>query len=68
MNLVARNISNSADIIEFGVGFTFESATDFIAERDTDFDNPWLPDYEFILVNASGEEFVFESAAWFEVA
>ena len=68
MHLIARNVINPADVVEFGKDFTPESALDFVAERDTDFDNPWLSDYEFILIDAEGLEYVLECGAWFELA
>jgi hypothetical protein len=67
MVLIARN-SETAEVVAFRGAFTFQTAYDFIAERDTDFDNPWMPDYEFILTDSQGKEYVFEGAAWFEAA
>lgn len=67
MNLIARN-SKTAKVLAFAGVFTFENAYNFIAEHDTDFDNPLLPNYEFILTDSEGKEYLFEGAAWFEVA
>ena len=54
------------EIIELGLDFTFESAYDFIAENDTDFDKPWLDGFDIILVDGD-KRYVFESASWFEI-
>lgn len=37
------------EIIEFGRDFDLGTAYDFILERDSDPENPWLPDYKLVV-------------------
>lgn len=54
------------EVLELGRGFTFETAYDFILERDSDEENPYLEGYDLVLSNGD-ETWVFEADCWAQV-
>ncbi len=60
MKLIANN---GVETIELGSGFTFESAYELIAKADSDPDAPWLPGYDFELVDGD-ECWLLEAGCW----
>jgi hypothetical protein len=57
---------HDGSVRELANGLNFETAYEFIAENDTDFDNPKWPDCDLILVDGD-EEWIFEAESWFQI-
>ena len=51
------------ETITLGRDFTFETAYEFILERDNDEENPWLEGYDLVLDN-NGEKWFLEADCW----
>ena len=51
------------EVLELGRGFTFESAYEFILERDIDPENPWLEGYDLVVTDGVDSWFL-ESDCW----
>ena len=54
------------ETIPLGLGFTFETAYEFILEHDNDEENPWLEGYDIFLINGE-EQWIFEADCWVPV-
>ena len=52
--------------IELGRDYNFETAYKFIAENETDFDNPKWPDCDLILTDGQ-QKWAFETGCWCEI-
>ena len=52
---------------ELGRGFTFESAYNFLLERDSDPENPFYEGYDFCLTDNEGNKWFLEADCWAEV-
>lgn len=55
---------NGVETVEFGSGFTFESAYEFLMKADCDPDVEFLPGHDFIFVDDDGDEYIFEMGCW----
>jgi hypothetical protein len=55
---------NGVETVEFGSGFTFESAYDFLVKADCDPEAEFLPGHDFIFVDDDGVEYIFEMDCW----
>jgi hypothetical protein len=61
----AVNAENAA-VFEFGSGFTFESAYEYIlkAEAECYPEAEFMPGFDFIFVDDDGDEYIFEMGCW----
>jgi hypothetical protein len=58
---VPESSSNKAEV--FLGDYTFETAYDYLAELDSDWDNPFMPGYDFVITDGV-DRYILEADCW----
>jgi len=64
MKLIAER---DGEQVELGNNFNFETAYNFVLERDNDPEIPFYEGYDILLINNKGEKFILEADCWADV-